>query len=70
MSPDDRMDILKWMKFKEQVITERQIHLIFPAAIRLNLHIGNPGLPLKPRLPASPNEDCHNQLPIVAEMAS
>lgn len=70
MSPDDREDILKWMKFKEQVITELRTQLILPAVIRLNLYMGTPALTLKPQLPTSPNEGCHIQLPIVAEMAS
>ena len=70
MSPDDREDILKWMKFKEHVITELWTQLILPAAIRLNLYVGTPGLPLKPQLPTFPNEGCHIQLSIEAEMAN
>lgn len=54
MSPDERAGILKWMKFKEQVITELWIHLISPPAIRVNLYMGTPGSPLKPQLPTSP----------------
>lgn len=60
MSPDDKEDILKWMKFKEQVITELWIQLILPAAIGLNLYMGTPELPLKPQLLTSPNEGCRS----------